>query len=98
MIYGFEVEAIQSKKGTLPREERNDITAYMTTVKVEAEEGKKAFRKLANQVNGRLSRDCTDRAATITLPVFGCCHIMLRVRADGLDRKAKSDCVPCQSS
>ena len=82
MIYGFEVEAIQSKKGTLPREERNDITAYMTTVKVEAEEGRKAFRKLANQVNGRLSRDCTDRAATITLPDYGSCQIMLRLRAD----------------
>ena len=98
MIYGFEVEAIQSKKGTLPREERNDITAYMTTVKVEAEEGKKAFRKLANQVNGRLSRDCTDRAATITLPDYGSCQIMLRLWAARLDRTAKRDCVPCQSS
>ena len=82
MIYGFEVEAIQSKKGTLPREERNDITAYMTTVKVEAEEGKKAFRKLASQVNGRLSRDCTDRAATITLPDYGSCQVMLRLKKD----------------
>ncbi|MCI9486626.1 MAG: hypothetical protein HFI64_06530 [Lachnospiraceae bacterium] len=82
MIYGFEVEAIQARKGTLPREERNDITAYMTTVRVEAEEGKKAFRKLASQVNGRLSRDCTDRAATITLPDYGSCQIMLRLRAE----------------
>ena len=82
MIYGFEVEAIQARKGTLPREERNDITAYMTTVRVEAEEGKKAFRKLARQVNGRLSRDCTDRAATITLPDYGSCQIMLRLRAE----------------
>ena len=82
MIYGFEVEAVQAKKGTLPREERNDITAYMTTVRVEAEEGKKAFRKLANQVNGRLSRDCTDRAATITLPDYGSCQVMLRLRTD----------------
>ena len=82
MIYGFEVEAIQARKGALPREERNDITAYMTTVRVEAEEGKKAFRKLASQVNGRLSRDCTDRAATITLPDYGSCQIMLRLRAE----------------
>ena len=82
MIYGFEVEAIQARKGTRPREERNDITAYMTTVRVEAEEGKKAFRKLASQVNGRLSRDCTDRAATITLPDYGSCQVMLRLKKD----------------
>ena len=69
MIYGFEVEAIQARKGTLPREERNDITAYMTTVRV-------------SQVNGRLSRDCTDRAATITLPDYGSCQVMLRLKKD----------------
>ncbi|MCI8274876.1 MAG: hypothetical protein HFI66_04570 [Lachnospiraceae bacterium] len=83
MRYGFEVEAIQAKKGTLPRDERNDIAAYIATVKVEAEEGRKAFRKLANQVNGRLSRDCTDRAATITLPDYGSCQLMLRLKKEG---------------
>lgn len=83
MIYGFEVEAVQAKKGTLPREERNDITAYITTVRVEAEDGKKAFRKLTNRVNGRLSRDCTDRAATITLPDYGNCQLMVRLRCEG---------------
>ena len=66
MKYGFEVEAIQEKKGKLQREERNDIAAYITTVVVEAAEGRKAFRRLASQVNGRLSRDCTDKSATIT--------------------------------
>ena len=82
MKYGFEVEAIQAKKGTLPREERNDITAYITTVKVEAEEGKKAFRKLATRVNGRLSRDCTERAATITLPDYSSCQVMVRLKME----------------
>ena len=80
MKYGFEVEAIQAKKGTLPREERNDITAYISSVVVEAEEAKKAFRKLAGKVNGRLSRDCTDKAATITLPDYRSCQVMVRLR------------------
>ena len=35
MKYGFEVEAIQAKRGTLPREERNDITAYIDSVIME---------------------------------------------------------------
>ena len=80
MKYGFEVEAIQAKKGTLPRDERNDIAAYNDSVTVEAEEGKKAFRRLANRVNGRLSRDCTDRSATITLPDYSGCQVRVRLR------------------
>ncbi|MCD2492447.1 hypothetical protein LQE92_07345 [Lacrimispora sp. NSJ-141] len=81
MKYGFEVEAIQAKKGKLPREERNDIAAYITTVVVEAEEGRKAFRRLASQVNGRLSRDCTDKSATITLPDYSSCQVMVRLKS-----------------
>ena len=82
MKYGFEVEAIQAKRGTLPREERNDITAYIDSVTMEAPEGKKAFRGLANKVTGRLSRDCTDRSATITLPDYSNCQIMVRLKTE----------------
>ena len=41
MKYGFEVEAIQAKKGKLPRDERNDIAAYISSLQMEAEEGRK---------------------------------------------------------
>ena len=80
MKYGFEVEAIQAKKGKLPRDERNDIAAYISSLQMEAEEGKKAFRLLANRVNGRLSGDCTERSATITLPDYGGCQVMIRLK------------------
>ena len=83
MKYGFEVEAIQAKKGTLPRDERNDITAYIASVTVEATEGKKAFRGLATKINGRLSRDCTDRSAVITLPDYSNCQLMVRLKPEG---------------
>ncbi len=82
MKYGFEVEAIQAKKGTLPRDERNDLTAYISSVAVEASEGKKAFRVLANKMNGRLSRDCTDKTAVITLPDYSNCQIIVRLKPE----------------
>lgn len=82
MKYGFEVEAILAKKGKLPRDERNDIAAYISSVEIEAEEGKRAFRTLANQVNGRLSRDCTDKSATITLPDYNSCQVIVRLKAN----------------
>ena len=80
MKYGFDVEAIQAKRGTLPRDERNDITAYVGSVVLDADEAKKAFRLLARQMNGRLSRDSTDRSATITLPDYGNCQIMVKLK------------------
>lgn len=81
MKYRFEIEQFSAKK-KLPRDERYDITQYITTLTLEAEDSKKAFRRLADVVNGRLSRDSGAEQATITLPDYGSCQLVLRVIED----------------
>lgn len=78
MKYTFELEAINAKKGKLPRDERYDITQYIASTSVEASDEKKAIRLLANQVNGKLSRDSDDTHAIITLPDYGNCQLVIR--------------------
>lgn len=77
MKYRFEIEQFTAKK-KLPRDERYDITQYITTLTLEAEDSKKAFRRLADVVNGRLSRDSGAEQATITLPDYGSCQLVLK--------------------
>ena len=43
---------------------------------------KKAFRRLADVVNGRLSRDSGVEQATITLPDYGSCQLVLRIMSE----------------
>ena len=81
MKYRFEIEQFTAKK-KLPRDERYDITQYITTLTLEAEDPKKAFRRLADVVNGRLSRDSGVEQATITLPDYGSCQLVLKVVED----------------
>ncbi|MCI8566311.1 MAG: hypothetical protein HFI39_08385 [Lachnospiraceae bacterium] len=77
MKYRFEIEEFTAKK-KLPRDERYDITQYITSVEVEAADSKRAFRRLADMANGRLSRDSSDEQATITLPDYGNCQLILK--------------------
>lgn len=77
MKYRFEIEEFTAKK-KLPRDERYDITQYITSVEVEAEDSKRAFRRLADMANGRLSRDSNGDQAIITLPDYGNCQLILR--------------------
>ena len=81
MKYRFEIEQFTAKK-KLPRDERYDITQYITTLTLEAEDPKKAYRRLADMVNGRLSRDCSMDMGTITLPDYGSCQLVLRAVED----------------
>jgi hypothetical protein len=80
MKYTFELEAINAKKGKLPRDERYDITQYIASTVVDAPESKKAIRQLTNQVNGKLSRESDDEHAVITLPDYGNCQLVIHVR------------------
>ncbi len=77
MKYRFEIEQFTAKK-KLPRDERYDITQYITTLTLEADDQKKAFRRLADMVNGRLSRDSGADQAIITLPDYGSCQLVLK--------------------
>ena len=79
MKYHFELAQVIAKKGKLPREEKNDIMKYISSVTIEAEEEKKACRLLSIQVNGRLSRESTKEAAVITLPDYNNCQLIVRV-------------------
>lgn len=81
MKYRFEIEQFTAKK-KLPRDERYDITQYIHTLSLEAEDPKKAFRRLADIVNGRLSRDSGVELATITLPDYGSCQLVLRIMTE----------------
>lgn len=81
MKYRFEIEQFTTKK-KLPRDERYDITQYIHSVSVEAEDPKKAYRRLADMVNGRLSRGSGVEQATITLPDYGSCQLVLRILAE----------------
>lgn len=81
MKYRFEIEQFTTKK-KLPRDERYDITQYINSLTLEAEDPKKAFRRLADMVNGRLSRDSGAEQATITLPDYGSCQLVLRILAE----------------
>lgn len=78
MRYHFQLDQVIAKKGKLPREERNDIANYISSVVIEAEEGKKACRLLSLQINGRLSRESTQEEATITLPDYNNCQLVVR--------------------
>lgn len=82
MKYTFELEAIQAKKGKLPRDERYDITQYITSAIEEAPESKKAIRQLTNRINGKLSRESNEEHAVITLPDYGNCRLVIHVRAN----------------
>ncbi len=75
--YRFEIEEFTTKK-KLPRDERYDITQYITSVEIEAEDVKKAFRRLADQTNGRLARGAEGAQAVITLPDYDNCRLVLR--------------------
>ena len=77
MKYRFELTDLAAKKGKLPREERNDIMRYISSVTIEAEEEKKAYRLLSVQVNGRLSRESTKETAVITLPDYNNCQLVV---------------------
>lgn len=77
MKYRFEIEEFTAKK-KLPRDERYDITQYITSLEIEADDPKKAFRRLADMANGRLSRDSGEEQALITLPDYGSCQLVLR--------------------
>ena len=81
MKYRFEIEQFTAKKN-LPRDERYDITQYINSLTVEAEDPKKAFRRLTDMVNGRMSRDSGAEQATITLPDYGSCQLVLRILAE----------------
>lgn len=69
MMYGFSLEAV--KKGKMSREEKADIKEYINNQMIIAEDAKKAFRILANRINGRLSKETTDSLCKITLPDYG---------------------------
>ena len=73
--YRFEIEEFTTKK-KLPRDERYDITQYITSVEIEAEDVKKAFRRLADQTNGRLARGTDGEEAVITLPDYDNCRLV----------------------
>ncbi|MCI8400685.1 MAG: hypothetical protein HFI38_01060 [Lachnospiraceae bacterium] len=77
MKYRFEIEEFTAKK-KLPRDERYDITQYITSREIEAEDPRRAFRCLAVMTNGRLSRDSNGEQAVITLPDYGNCQLILR--------------------
>ena len=78
MKYRFELDQLIAKKGKLPREERNDIANYISSVVIEAEEEKKACRLLCAKINGRLSRESTEKQAMITLPDYQNCQLVVR--------------------
>lgn len=77
MKYRFEIEEFTAKK-KLPRDERYDITQYITSQEIEAEDARRAFRQLADMANGRLSRDSNEEQATVTLPDYGNCQLVLK--------------------
>lgn len=77
MKYRFEIEEFTAKK-KLPRDERYDITQYITSLEIEAEDSRRAFRRLADMANGRLSRDSGDELAVVTLPDYGNCQLTLK--------------------
>ena len=77
MKYRFEIEEFTAKK-KLPRDERYDITQYITSLEIEAEDARRAFRRLADMANGRLSRDSSAEQAIVTLPDYGNCQLVLK--------------------
>lgn len=83
MSYRFEIQDVNAKKGKMSREERYDITKYITEQVLEADSGKKAFRLLAARVNGKLPKSVEDGENVITLPDYGGCQIRLKAVACG---------------
>ena len=79
MSYRFEIQDV--KKGKMSREERYDITKYITEQVLEADSGKKAFRLLAARMNGKLPKSVEDGENVITLPDYGGCQIKLKAVA-----------------
>lgn len=78
MKYRFEIEDFTAKK-KLPRDERYDITQYITSLEIEAEDSRRASRILADMANARLSRESDECQAIITLPDYGSCQLVLKV-------------------
>ncbi len=77
MKYRFEIESFTAKK-KLPRDERNDIAQYISSVQIEAASVKKAFRGLAEMAKGRLSDNDGSAEAALTLPDYGGCVLKLK--------------------
>ena len=81
MSYRFEIQEVSVKKGKMSREERYDITKYITEQVMDADSGKKAFRLLAARMNGKLPKTVEDSENVITLPDYGGCQIRLKAVA-----------------
>lgn len=78
MSYRFEIQEMNVKKGGVTREERYDITKYITEQVMEADSGKKAFKLLAARINGRLPKQVEEEENVITLPDYGGSQIRLK--------------------
>ncbi len=80
MKYRFElVEITANAKNKLPRDERNDLTNYFKTVRIEADTPRQACKDLAEQANGHLARGkARDETAVIKLPDYGNCQVVLK--------------------
>ena len=78
MSYRFEIQEYE-KKGKVSREERYDISKYITELSIEADNEKKAFRLLAARINGKLPKSVEMGENVITLPDYGGCQIRVKV-------------------
>ena len=77
MVYRFEVKEVAVKKGALSAGDRRDLMEYLASMTVEAADGKKAFRAMADHSNAVLNRGATDEEASMTFPDYGGCRITL---------------------
>ena len=81
MNYRFEIQEVSVKKGKISREERYDISRYITELTIEADSDRKAYRLLAARVNGKLPKVVESGETVITLPDYGGCQIRLKAVA-----------------
>ena len=81
MSYRFEIQEVSVKKGKVSREERYDISKYITELAIEADSEKKAFRLLAARINGKLPKTVEDGENVITLPDYGGCQVRVKAVA-----------------
>lgn len=79
MYFKIVLVDIKEKKGKLSKGEKKDIMMYIDSVRIEAENDKKAVREFANMVNGRLARETEGDSAVITLPDYGSCQLIVDV-------------------
>ena len=82
MKYRFNVENIVAARGKLSRDERHDVTRYFQSTMIDAEDERKAYRILAKQAAGRLSKDSGEKEAMITLPDYGNCQVVVKAYAE----------------